>query len=71
MREPLANRTTTADHEPLAADEVRGLLEEGREQGYLTSEHIDETLRDVELSGDQLGRAAHCVRRPGHRRHRA
>jgi RNA polymerase primary sigma factor len=54
VSEPSANRTITADPEPLPSDEIRGLLEEGREQGYLTSEHIEEALRDVELSGEQL-----------------
>ena len=35
-------------------DEVRELIVEGHEQGYLTSEHIARALQDVELTPDQL-----------------
>jgi len=35
-------------------DEVRELIVEGHEQGYLTSEHIAHALQDVELTTDQL-----------------
>jgi RNA polymerase primary sigma factor len=35
-------------------DEVRQLVVEGREQGYLTGDRIAEALRDVELSPDQI-----------------
>jgi len=38
----------------LAIDEVRVLVEEGREQGYLTSDHIADVLQDVELTLDQI-----------------
>jgi len=52
--ESSADRTTTSDPAALVAEEVRGLLEEGREQGYLTNAHIAEALRDAELSPEQL-----------------
>jgi RNA polymerase primary sigma factor len=37
-----------------AIDEVRELLVEGREQGYLNAEHITDALQDVDLSPDQI-----------------
>ena len=37
-----------------AIDEVRDLLVEGREQGYLTAAHIADVLQDVELSPEQI-----------------
>jgi len=44
--------------EPAAAemsiDEVRLLADEGREQGYLTSDHIADALQDIELTTDQI-----------------
>ena len=36
------------------AEEVKGLLEEGREQGYLAADHILEVLADVELTPEQI-----------------
>ena len=38
----------------LAIAEVKDLVAEGREQGYLTGDHISDALRDVELSAEQL-----------------
>ena len=38
----------------LAIDEVRALVDEGREQGYLAGDHIADALQDVELSLDQI-----------------
>ena len=38
----------------LSHDEVNGLIAEGREQGYLQAGHIRETLRDVELTAEQM-----------------
>jgi RNA polymerase primary sigma factor len=35
-------------------EEVRTLLEEGREQGYLAAEHILEVLADVDLTAEQI-----------------
>jgi len=49
-----ADRATSTDPVLLAADEVRGLLEEGREQGYLEAAHIATALRDVDLSAEQI-----------------
>jgi RNA polymerase primary sigma factor len=39
-----------------AVDEVRQLLVEGREQGYLTYAHIADALQDVELTPDRIER---------------
>ena len=48
----------TADAEAQGAeatiDELRDLLVEGREQGYLTAAHIADVLQDVELSPEQI-----------------
>src|SRR5450759_44506 len=53
--EPSEDRTAaSADLAVLCTDEVRGLLEEGREQGYLDGAHIAATLRDVDLTPEQL-----------------
>jgi RNA polymerase primary sigma factor len=49
-----ADRATSTDPVLLAAEEVRGLLEEGREQGYLEGAHIATALRDVDLSAEQI-----------------
>ncbi|MGO8685163.1 MAG: sigma-70 family RNA polymerase sigma factor, partial [Thermoleophilia bacterium] len=38
----------------LAFDELADLLSEGREQGYLTSDRIADSLQDVELTTDQI-----------------
>ena len=55
MIEPSEDRiAASADLAVLCTDEVRGLLEEGREQGYLDHAHIDATLRDVDLTPEQL-----------------
>jgi RNA polymerase primary sigma factor len=54
VSEPFADRLTSADSAGLAAEDVRGLLEEGHEQGYLTSDHIADALRDVELTPEQI-----------------
>jgi len=37
-----------------AIDEVRELVAEGREQGYLASEHITDVLQEVEFTPDQI-----------------
>jgi DNA-directed RNA polymerase, sigma subunit (sigma70/sigma32) len=46
-------RGTTEPAEP-AIDELRELVVEGREQGYLTRDRIASALQDVELAPDQL-----------------
>jgi RNA polymerase primary sigma factor len=38
----------------LGIEEVRALIDEGREQGYLATDHIADALRDVELTPDQI-----------------
>ena len=58
MAESSADRTATSDPAALVAEEVRGLLEEGREQGYLTNGHIAEALRDAERSGHPVKEGA-------------
>jgi len=42
------------DAPELAIEEVRGLVEEGREQGYLNADHVHDTLQDVDLTTDQI-----------------
>jgi len=44
----------TSDSAEFGIEEVHALLDEGREQGYLTSDHIADALRDVELTPDQI-----------------
>jgi len=38
----------------LNSAEVRELVAEGREQGYLNAEHIHDLLQDVELTAEQI-----------------
>ncbi len=50
---------SAADRQPdegilSSVEEVRTLLEEGREQGYLAAEHILEVLADVDLTPEQI-----------------
>ncbi len=54
LTEPAEDRSRPAESAELAIDEVRLLVEEGREQGYLASEHIADALQDVELTADQI-----------------
>jgi len=55
-----ADRTTPADHHMpadlalLCSEEVRILIEEGHEQGYLSGPHIAAALHDVELTPEQI-----------------
>jgi RNA polymerase primary sigma factor len=42
-------------------DELRELVAEGREQGYLTGEHIAEALQDVELAPEQIESVIMCL----------
>ena len=46
---------TSADLALLHTDEVRGLIEEGHEQGFLDGAHIAAALQDVEFTAEQLG----------------
>jgi RNA polymerase primary sigma factor len=38
----------------LAIEEVKDLVAEGREQGYLNGDHISDVLQDVDLTSDQI-----------------
>ncbi len=42
------------DAPELAIEEVRDLVAEGREQGYLNADHVHDTLQDVDLTTDQI-----------------
>ena len=48
------DRSKPTESAELAIDEVRVLVEEGREQGYLAGDHIADALQDVELTPDQI-----------------
>jgi RNA polymerase primary sigma factor len=48
------DRSKPTESAELAIDEVRVLVDEGREQGYLASDHIADALQDVELTPDQI-----------------
>jgi RNA polymerase primary sigma factor len=50
----LSEERKPVDAAEMNIDEVRLLSEEGREQGYLTSDHIADALQDVELTTDQI-----------------
>jgi RNA polymerase primary sigma factor len=50
----LSEERKPVDAAEMSIDEVRLLAEEGREQGYLTSDHIADALQDVELTTDQI-----------------
>jgi RNA polymerase primary sigma factor len=47
-------RARSVEAPELSIDEVRQLVEEGREQGYLSSDHVAEALQDVDLTPDQI-----------------
>jgi RNA polymerase primary sigma factor len=47
-------RNKPVDAGELGIEEVRLLVDEGREQGYLASDHIADALQDVELTPDQI-----------------
>ena len=53
----------SSDEQPLAeADELRGLIAQGRERGYLTFEEIAATLEEVEVTKEQVsGLHAHLI----------
>jgi RNA polymerase primary sigma factor len=48
------DRSKPAEPAEMSIDEVRLLVEEGREQGYLAGDHIADALQDVELTPDQI-----------------
>jgi len=53
LTEPSEQHRPTESPE-LAIDEVRELVTEGREQGYLNGDHITDVLQDVDLTPDQI-----------------
>jgi len=53
LTEPSEQHRPTESPE-MAIDEVRELVAEGREQGYLNGEHITDVLQDVDLTADQM-----------------
>ncbi len=48
------DRSRSPESAEFAIDEVRILADEGREQGYLASDHIADALQDIELTPDQI-----------------
>jgi len=48
------DRSKPVDAAELGIEEVRLLVDEGREQGYLASDHIADALQDVDLTADQI-----------------
>ena len=54
MTDAAEERNKPLDAAELGIDEVRLLVEEGREQGYLAAEHILEVLADVDLTPEQI-----------------
>ena len=53
MSEPSEQHRSVESAE-LAIDEVKELVAEGREQGYLNGDHITDVLQDVDLTPDQI-----------------
>jgi len=49
-----AEQRRTAEAAECTIEEVRLLVDEGREAGYLTTDHVAEVLQDVELTADQI-----------------
>ena len=49
-----AEHRKTPEPAEIGIEEVRVLVDEGREQGYLLSDHIADALQDVELTPDQV-----------------
>jgi RNA polymerase primary sigma factor len=53
----LTDDRKTSEHIELAVesiDEVRELVNEGKEQGYLLSEHVHDMLQELDLTADQI-----------------
>jgi RNA polymerase primary sigma factor len=50
----LPTRRGVAEPPEPAIDELHELLAEGREQGYLTGDHISDVLKEIELTPEQL-----------------
>ena len=54
LTEAAEDRNKPLEAAELAIEEVRTLVDEGREQGYLAGDHIADVLQDVELTPDQI-----------------
>ena len=54
MTDAAEDRSRPAEASELSIEEVRLLVDEGREQGYLAGDHIADALQDVELTPDQI-----------------
>jgi RNA polymerase primary sigma factor len=50
----LAEERPASEPPELNSEEVRDLVTEGREQGYLSAEHVYDLLQDVELTPEQI-----------------
>jgi RNA polymerase primary sigma factor len=48
------DRATTPDLAVLGTDDVRALMEEGSEQGYLEAAHVADALHDIDLTPEQM-----------------
>ena len=46
--------TSMSHTDELTIDEVRELILEGREQGFLSSDRVADVLQDIELSTEQI-----------------
>jgi RNA polymerase primary sigma factor len=54
VSESIEEHADLAEPAELALEEVRSLIDEGKEQGYLASDHIADALQDVELTTEQI-----------------
>ena len=50
----LSEERQSSESPELQIEEVRELVAEGREQGYLNAEHVHDVLQDVDLTPDQI-----------------
>ncbi len=71
MRESSAEDHTDPEFDALLnSDVVHGLIEEGNEQGFLSSTHVAATLHDVEFTAEQLEELLLAFADLGHRHRR-
>ena len=54
VKDAAEERNRPGEAAELSIEEVRLLVEEGREQGYLAGDHIADVLQDVDLTPDQI-----------------
>jgi len=50
----LSEERQSSESPELQIEEVRDLVAEGREQGYLNADHVHDLLQDVDLTSDQI-----------------